>query len=31
MNKKVLLILCVVFAALMIGAGALYNSLADDL
>ena len=30
MNKKMLLILCVFFAALMIGAGALYNNLADD-
>jgi thiol-disulfide isomerase/thioredoxin len=28
MNKKVLLILCLIFAALMIGAGALYNQLA---
>jgi len=31
MNKKTLLILCVVFAAVMIGAGALYSSLADDI
>ena len=30
MNKKTLLILCVFFTALMIGAGALYNNLADD-
>ncbi len=30
MKKKVLLNLCILFAALMIGAGALYNNLADD-
>ena len=30
MNKKTLLILCVVFALVIIGAGGLYNSLADD-
>jgi thiol-disulfide isomerase/thioredoxin len=30
MNKKTLLILCVLFAALMLSAGALYNNLADD-
>ena len=30
MNKKVVLILCVVFAALLIGAGVLYNSLSDQ-
>ncbi len=31
MNKKTLLILCVVLALVLIGAGALYNSLAGDL
>ena len=31
MNKKTLLILCLVFAAVMIGAGVLYSSLADGL
>ena len=30
MNKKTLLILCLVFAALMAGAAVLYNALADD-
>lgn len=30
MNKKVVLILCVVFAALLIGAGILYTNLADQ-
>ena len=30
MNKKTLLILCVVLALVLIGAGVLYNSLADD-
>ena len=30
MNKKVVLILCVVFAALLIGAGILYTSLSDQ-
>ncbi len=30
MNKKGLLILCVLFALLMIGAGMLYNTLSDD-
>ena len=30
MNKKTLLILCLAFALVLIGAGALYNSLADD-
>ena len=30
MNKKTLLILCLLFAALLIGAGALYNNLSDD-
>ena len=31
MNKKILLILSLVFALVLIGAGMLYNSLADDL
>ena len=30
MNKKTLLILCILFAALLIGAGMLYNTLADN-
>ena len=30
MNKKTLLILCLVFVALMLGAAVLYNALADD-
>ena len=30
MNKKVLIILCVVLAAVLIGAGTLYNNLSDD-
>ena len=30
MNKKMILILCLAFALVLIGAGALYNSLADD-
>ena len=30
MNKKTLLILCLIFAALMAGAAVLYNALADD-
>jgi thiol-disulfide isomerase/thioredoxin len=30
MSKKTLLIFCVLFAALMVGAGALYNNLAED-
>ena len=30
MNKKTILILCLAFALVLIGAGALYNSLADD-
>ena len=30
MNKKAILILCLAFALVLIGAGALYNSLADD-
>ncbi len=31
MNKKTVLILCVLFAGLMIGAGMLYSNLADDI
>jgi len=30
MNRKTLLILCLVFVALMLGAAGLYNALADD-
>jgi len=30
MNKKIILILCLVFAGLMVGAGVLYNGLKDD-
>ena len=30
MNKKTLLILCLIFVALMLGAAGLYNALADD-